>query len=531
MRRLALAAVLLLPHLAGATDWPGYPKLTREQVVAALAKAPAGRVDFYSTNLSGLDLSGIDFKGANLAAAVLNRSNLTGANLSGCNLTVSFAEGANLANANLQGAVMFSMQLQGANLKGANLSGARLIGDLRRANLEQAVLTRMDGAADMKNQSMGLMRANIVSANLRGADLSGSDFSRADFSFSDLSGARLAGTKLSGAEFSGTDLRGANLAGADLSGAKLIDTDFTGANLADANFTAATMRGVKGFPTQVAQQSQPAGEERVLRVCEDPNNLPFSNRAGEGFENKIAELLARELGWTLEYTWFPQRMGFIRNTLRARDPGSNRFKCDLVMGVPAGFELASTTKPYYRSTYALVYVKGKGLDSVTAPERLLNVEPAKLKSLKLGLFGQSPAADWLLKHSLFDQVVSYQPQSGDPERYPGEIVEKDLVSGKVDVAFVWGPIAGYFAKSPGAELAVVPFEPSAEIQFDFRIAMGVRFGEREWKDRIERLIEANRLRIQAILAAYGVPQLDDAGRIMSVAPDPSLIRGDSKPRN
>jgi quinoprotein dehydrogenase-associated probable ABC transporter substrate-binding protein len=514
--QLVMAAAVLLPRSPSAADWPGYQKLTREQVLAALAKAPASApADFYSRNLSELDLSGIDFKGANLAAAVLNRSNLTGANLSRCNLTVSFAEGANLTNANLQGAMMFSMQLQGANLKGANLSGARLIGDLRRANLEQAVLTKMDGAPDMKNQSMGLMRANLASANLRGADLSGSDFSRADFSFADLSGAKLAGSKLGGAEFSGTDLRGADLAGADLSGSKLIDTDFTGANLADANFTGAIFRNVKGLPVQTAQQSQPAGDERVLRVCQDPNNLPFSNRAGEGFENKIAELLARELGWTLEYTWFPQRMGFIRNTLRGRDPGSNRFKCDLVMGVPVGFELASITKPYYRSTYALVYVKGKGLDSVKTPEGLLNLEPAKLKSLKLGVFGQTPPADWLLKHRLFDQVVSYQPQSGDPERYPGEIIEKDLVSGKVDVAFVWGPIAGYFAKNAtAAELAVVPFEPSAEIQFDFRIAMGVRFGEREWKDRIERLIEANRPRIQAILAAYGVPQLDDAGRII-----------------
>jgi ABC-type amino acid transport substrate-binding protein len=163
----------------------------------------------------------------------------------------------------------------------------------------------------------------------------------------------------------------------------------------------------------------------------------------------------------------------------------------------------------------VVYAKSKGLDSVTAPEGLLALEPAKLRSLKLGVFGQTPPADWLLKHGLFDQAVSYQPQSGDPERYPGEMVEKDLVSGKVDVAFVWGPIAGYFAKNAkAAELAVVPFEPTPEIQFDFRIAMGVRFGEREWKDRIERLIEANRPAIRAILAAYGVPQLDDAGRIM-----------------
>ena len=264
-----------------------------------------------------------------------------------------------------------------------------------------------------------------------------------------------------------------------------------------------------------AQQGEPGAADRVLRVCEDPNNLPFSNRAGEGFENKIAELLAGELGWKLEYTWFPQRMGFIRNTLRRRDPNSNRFACDLVMGVPAGFELASATKPYYRSIYALVYLKGKGLDDVKVPEDLLKLEPAKLKSLRLGVIGQTPPADWLLKHSLFNQVVSYQTQSGDPERYPGEIVDKDLAAGKIDVAFVWGPIAGYFAKNATAGMTVVPFEPSPDIQFDFRIAMGVRFGEREWKDRIEQLVEANRGRIQAILTDYGVPLLDDEGRLIA----------------
>jgi ABC-type amino acid transport substrate-binding protein len=131
------------------------------------------------------------------------------------------------------------------------------------------------------------------------------------------------------------------------------------------------------------------------------------------------------------------------------------------------------------------------------------------------VIGQTPPVDWLLKHGLFNQAVPYQIQSGDPERYPGEIVEKDLVTGAIDVAFVWGPIAGYFAKrATAAAVAVVPFAPDPAIQFDFRIGMGVRFGEREWKDRIERLIEANRGRIQAILAAYGVPQLDDEGRPM-----------------
>ena len=268
-----------------------------------------------------------------------------------------------------------------------------------------------------------------------------------------------------------------------------------------------------------AQQAEvPGGADRVLRVCDDPNNLPFSNRAGEGFQNKIAELLAAELGWKLEYTWFPQRMGFIRNTLRARDPDSNRFKCDLVLGLPAGFELASTTKPYYRSSYALVYVKGNGLDGVKTPADLVALEPAKLRALKLGVVGQTPPADWLLKHHLFERVVPYQRQSGDPERYPGELVEKDLAAGKVDVAFVWGPIAGYFAKASRTGMAVVPFEPAPDIQFDFQIAMGVRFGERAWKERIEQLLEANRTRIQAILTAYGVPQLDERGNLIQSAP-------------
>jgi quinoprotein dehydrogenase-associated probable ABC transporter substrate-binding protein len=278
--------------------------------------------------------------------------------------------------------------------------------------------------------------------------------------------------------------------------------------------------------TALAQQPPTSDQDRVLRVCADPNNLPYSNRAGEGFENKIAELFARELGRTLEYTWFPQRMGFIRNTLRGREPNSNRYKCDLVLGVPVGFELASTTKPYYRSTYTLVYLRGKGLDSVTVPEDLLKLDPAKQKSLALGVFGQTPPADWLLKHHLFDHAVSYQTQSGDPEDYPGEIIEKDLIAGKVDAAFVWGPIAGYYAKRiTTAKVAVVPFARDPEIQFDFSIAMGVRFGEREWKNTIDKLIEANRSGIQEILAAYNVPQLDDSGRVMDVSAGSSVANG------
>jgi quinoprotein dehydrogenase-associated probable ABC transporter substrate-binding protein len=257
-------------------------------------------------------------------------------------------------------------------------------------------------------------------------------------------------------------------------------------------------------------------EEGVLRVCADPNNLPLSHQNRQGYENKIAQLFAQDLGWRLEYHWMPQRMGFIRNTLRARTEAGG-YKCDLVMGLPVGFELAATTRPYYRSTWALVYVRGQGLDGVATPEELLKLEPARLRALRLGAFSQTPPVDWLLRHRLLDQLVPYERQSGDPNEYPGEIVEKDLRAGKIDVAFVWGPIAGYFAGRDPGHLAVVPFRPDPQIRFDYAIAMGVRYGERDWKSRVEQLIEKHRGRIQAILADYGVPLLDENGHFVPVA--------------
>lgn len=266
--------------------------------------------------------------------------------------------------------------------------------------------------------------------------------------------------------------------------------------------------------------------DKVLRVCADPNNMPLSNQKQEGYENKIADLLAKELGWKLEYTWFPQRMGFIRNTLRARDPNSDAYKCDLVIGWATGAEMAATTKPYLRSTFALVYVKGRGLDSITTPNDLLNVPPELLAKLKLGAFAQSAPVDWLVRNGLTTQIVPYRTMSGDPANYPGEIVERDLVDGKIDAAFVWGPIAGYFGKKvTAAEIVVVPFKPQPTYQFDYSISMGVRYGEKEWKDRIEKLIDANRARIQDILASYNVPQLDEAGNPIAVR----TVAGGAKP--
>jgi mxaJ protein len=267
-----------------------------------------------------------------------------------------------------------------------------------------------------------------------------------------------------------------------------------------------------------ARADAPAPVDNVLRVCADPNNMPLSNRNGEGFENRIAELLARDLGWKVEYTWFPQRMGFIRNTLKARDPDTDRFKCDLVIGVPVGYELTLTTPAYYRSTWAMVVPKGKGLDDIHTPDDLLRIDPSHLKKLRFGLVGRTPPTDWLLKNNLIEQAVATPTQSGDPEAYPGELIDKELASGRVDVAFAWGPIAGYFARHaqpPG--MSMLPFPPERDIVFDYKIAMGVRFGEKEWRDRIANLLVRDKKEIDAILMSYGVPLLDEQGNLIQAA--------------
>ncbi|WP_296945485.1 quinoprotein dehydrogenase-associated putative ABC transporter substrate-binding protein [uncultured Massilia sp.] len=264
----------------------------------------------------------------------------------------------------------------------------------------------------------------------------------------------------------------------------------------------------------MAQQDEAAGpgRDKVLRVCQDPNNLPFSNRAQAGFENRIAALFAEELGWKLETTWFPQRIGFIRNTLRAREADTDRFKCDLVTGVPAGFDMAATTHPYYHSSYAMVYVKGRGLDDVRDLDDLAALDPARRRTLRLGVFTASPVTDWLLQNRLMEQVAWYQIQSGDAEQYPGEIIERDLAGGKIDVAFVWGPIAGYFARQVrSVPIVAVPLASRPGLKLDFEIAMAVRHPDKAFRQRIDQLIAANQDRIDAILAQYGVPLLDARG--------------------
>ncbi len=259
----------------------------------------------------------------------------------------------------------------------------------------------------------------------------------------------------------------------------------------------------------------PAGgaqKPEALRVCADPDNLPFSNRAGDGFENRIADALAKDLGRSgVEYTWFPQRMGFVRNTLKKKDDVTGRFACDVIIGVPAGYELTATTRPYMRSTYALVHAGRAQFANLTTADDLLKQPPADLQKLKIGVFAQSPGADWLLRNGLLDHAVLYAAQSGDPSVNPALVVANELREGKVDLAIVWGPIAGYLVRehsgSPSA-WQVVPFAHDPTIKFDYEIAMGTRFGEKEWKAQLDQWIESHQDTVQKILSEYRVPLLD-----------------------
>lgn len=264
-------------------------------------------------------------------------------------------------------------------------------------------------------------------------------------------------------------------------------------------------------PAAPAAADAPAARQ-ALRVCQDPNNLPFSNTQGEGIENRIADVFGKAMGLPVTYYSFPQRLAFIRNTLRYKLPGED-FRCDIVMGVPVGYDQVSVTKPYYRSTYAAVFPR-KGPLGGLSDAASFNVEgPAKLKGLRIGVYDRSPASAWLAKHDLIEEGVPYQIMNADPAQYPGEIIERDLAAGKIDAAIVWGPIAGYFAKRvKQPELVVVPLASEPGVKFDFQMAMGVRYGEREWKQQVESMIDAQRPAIEAILREYNVPLVDDNGQ-------------------
>lgn len=243
-------------------------------------------------------------------------------------------------------------------------------------------------------------------------------------------------------------------------------------------------------------QSVPAGEN-VLRVCADPDNLPSTNRNGEGFDNKIAALLAKELGDSLAYVWWPQRRGFLRNTLRSRE-------CDLVLGLPVGYDPVLSTKPYYRSTYYLVYATSR-------QPSLTSLDDSALKRLRIGVnligddYAHTPPVHALLARGISANVVGYSSFYGE-DHHPGEIIAA-VERGDIDVAIAWGPMAGYFAKRATVPLTLVPLRDDkvSGMPFVFDIGIGVRRSDRDFKAELDEIVDRLRPAIAGILEEYHVP--------------------------
>jgi len=253
-----------------------------------------------------------------------------------------------------------------------------------------------------------------------------------------------------------------------------------------------------------------ANAEEKFKVCADPLNPPYSTQKQDGFENKIAELFAKKLGQTVEYTWFAQRIGFIRNTLTApvndREVDSKDFKCDVVMGVPAGYDLTLNTQPYYQSTYVLLIAKGRGWDDIKDAAQLPALPLDKQETLKIAMFDRGPGTTWLQKNGLLDQGISYQSMSGDSENNAAMQIDADLKAKKIDMVMLWGPMAAYvIAQSPENSYTVIPMQSTADIKFDFAMAMGVRKSDKERKDLLDKLISENSAEIKTIMESYRVP--------------------------
>lgn len=245
--------------------------------------------------------------------------------------------------------------------------------------------------------------------------------------------------------------------------------------------------------------------QRVLRVSADPNNLPFSNSRGEGFENKLAELVARDLGARLEYVWWPQRRGFVRETLNAG-------LADLVIGVPAGFERVATTRPYYASTYVFVYRRGAvAIESFDDPA---------LRALRVGVtmigddFSNTPPAHALMARGCVENIRGYSIYGDYRTESPSAEIIRAVARAEVDVAVAWGPLAGYFSSRQEVPLEFTPVTPDHDgpgLPFVFRIAMGVRKGNEPLRRELDEILQRRRGEIDRILDNYAVPRADAGG--------------------
>jgi quinoprotein dehydrogenase-associated probable ABC transporter substrate-binding protein len=249
-------------------------------------------------------------------------------------------------------------------------------------------------------------------------------------------------------------------------------------------------------------------DPKVLRVCADPRNLPFSNEQDEGFENKIAELLAVKLDKKLAYVWYPQATGFVRNTLGAH-------RCDLIPGFPQGDELVQSTNPYYRTAYALVIRPGTGLDDLDA------LTDPRLKAKRIGIVAGTPPATYLAVNGLMPKAKPYPLVVDTRVDSSAQAMMRDLAGGEIDVGVLWGPLAGYYAKQANPPMRVVLLlKETGGPPLAFRIAMGVRAADQNWKRQLNKLIAENQTEINRLLLDFGVPLLDERNRPITVDAQP-----------
>jgi len=248
--------------------------------------------------------------------------------------------------------------------------------------------------------------------------------------------------------------------------------------------------------------------EDKFKVCADPLNPPYSSKDLSGYENKIAALFAKQLGQEIEYTWLPARIGFIRNTLKAENADGDGYKCDVVMGVPNGYDLVATTKPYFHSTYVLLIAKGRGWDDIASPSQLVNLPLEKQEKLKIAMFDRGPGTAWLQKNGLLEQGVPYQTMTGDSQHNVAMQINEDLQKGDIDMVILWGPMAGYVqSQNPKDSITAIPMQSAPGMKFDFSIAMGVRYGDKQRKEQLNELIDKNFQEIQSIISSYHIPLL------------------------
>ena len=240
-------------------------------------------------------------------------------------------------------------------------------------------------------------------------------------------------------------------------------------------------------------------DPKVFRVCADPHNLPLSDEQGAGFENKIAELFAAKLNEPATYTYFPQVIAFLRNTL-------NALRCDVVIGTAVGDPTVQTTSAYYRTTYALLFKPNSGLDGVDS------LGDPRLKDKRIGIVAGTPPATILTRNGLMALAKPYPLTVDTRATSSPEMMTNDIADGTIDAGVLWGPMAGYYAKHASPHLVVVPLLKEGQ-QMDFRIAMGVRRTDQDWKRKLNRLIAENQPEIDKILTDYGVPLLDEQGQL------------------